>query len=271
MDLRAATSKPRARRREASALILRRFPYGESSLVVHALSPGLGRLALLAKGAYRPSSGFFGVLDLFDTLELVWSERPQAELGLVTGAALSVRRRNLSADLARYRAGLSVLELAALAAREGHEEQELFRWLVEALDLLERAGSDPELVLIAFDLAFLRNAGLTPALERCATYAVRPAGRALRAAFSAALGGRLCPPCASEARARGRTIEVIPLNLLRVASSLMEATPDMLERTRIDSPLKTRVRGFVERFLRYHLESGLRSRGSPARGRPRGR
>ena len=45
------------------AVLLRRHPYGESSLVVHVLTREHGRVALLAKGAYRPTSRYFGVLD----------------------------------------------------------------------------------------------------------------------------------------------------------------------------------------------------------------
>ena len=52
------------------ALLLRRFPYGESSLVVQALTREHGRVHLIAKGVYRPSARFYAALDLFDTLEI---------------------------------------------------------------------------------------------------------------------------------------------------------------------------------------------------------
>ncbi len=253
------------------ALVLRRFPYGESSLVVHALTPGRGRVAFLAKGAYRPSSGFFGVLDLFDTLRIRWTERPLAELGLLTAASLLTRRARIPSDPVRYRAGLSLLELAGLAAREVQEELPLFRWLSDGLDLLERE-SDPVLVLVAFDLSFLRSAGLAPALERCAACGEPPDGRATRVPFSLALGGRLCARCEREACARGRAVESLPLNALRVASSLMDTPPGMLERTRIDDPLRERLRRLVQRFLEYHLETRLRTRedrGASTSRRPR--
>ncbi len=249
-------------------LVLRRFAFGESSLVVHVLTPERGAVALLAKGAYRPSSGFFGVLDLFDGLELRWTERPLAELGLLTAAAIASRRPGLSADLARYRAGLSLLELATLAAREAHEERELFRWLSAGLDLLQRPTSDPGLVLLACDLAFLRNAGLAPALDVCAACGARPRGERTSCAFSTALGGRLCPRCSRELRARGGSHGSLPLNVLRVASSLMEATPGMLERTHLEDGLKKRLRSVLEPFLEHHLEAPLKSRrSSPERRR----
>lgn len=260
-----------ARRGPELGLVLRRFPFGESSLVVQVLTPEHGRLSLLAKGAYRPSSGFFAVLDLFDTLELAWNERPAGELGLLTAGAVRVRRAGIAAQVERYRAGLALLELAGLAAREGHEERDLFRWLVQALDCLERGPGDPLLVRVAFDLAFLSAAGLAPALARCAACGQRPAGRGRRVAFAAGAGGRLCPRCEREARASGRAVESLPLNVLRVAESLMAATPAMLEHTRLDPELAERLRLFVDRFLRYHLEDRLAARQGGAAGRGRRR
>lgn len=252
------------------ALVLRRFPYGESSLIVHVLTPGEGRVALLAKGAYRTSSGFFAVFDLFDTLDLRWSAHRGQELGLVTRASVHTRRAGLAGDLARYRVGLGLLELAHLTGREGHEETALFRWLEGGLELLAAGKAAPGLVAVAADLTLLRANGLEPALTACASCAAPGAERAGPVAFSAALGGRLCAACAANARARGLTFESLPLNLLRVAASLMAATPAMLAHTQLEATLLERVRGFVARFLEYHLETRLRSRRTaPATARPR--
>ena len=49
----------------ASGLILRTRRLTETSLIVHWLTPNLGRLATVAKGAFRPKSPFRGKLDLF--------------------------------------------------------------------------------------------------------------------------------------------------------------------------------------------------------------
>jgi DNA repair protein RecO (recombination protein O) len=242
---------------------LRRFPYGESSLVLHVLTPESGRVALLAKGAYRTSSGFFAVFDLFDTLEVRWSGRSQEELGLVTRAALRTRRPTLAGDLARYRVALGLLELAHLTGREAHEERRLFRWLEEGLDLLATGAAAPGVVQVSAQLGLLRLNGLEPALAACASCGTVTRERAGSVPFAPALGGRLCADCAAAERARGRAVELVSLNVLRIAASLMEATPTMLAHTRLAPTLETRVQALVERFLEYHLETRPRtSRGA---------
>ena len=109
--------RPRPSRSSAQtdrARCLRRFPYGESSLVAHFMTREHGRVALLAKGAFRPTSGHAGVIDLFDSIELSWKKPLHAELGVLTKARLVQRRRAIPADLERFREALAVLELCEL-------------------------------------------------------------------------------------------------------------------------------------------------------------
>ncbi|MEW6071127.1 MAG: DNA repair protein RecO [Planctomycetota bacterium] len=270
-------SPPKPRRpspaRDA-ALVLRRFPYGESSLVVHVLTRGHGRLSLLAKGAYRPRSGTCGVLDLFDTLELGWRRPARAEVGLLTSGALVVRRRGLTADLVRYRAGLGVLELAALGAREGEADPALFDLTVETLDALAAGVAAPALVEAAFDLRFLAAMGLAPALVHCAACGSdqeapgRGGGRRSLVPFALGDGGRLCEACAEDARARGRPVETQPIGLLRIARSLLDTPAANLARLRLAPAVLAALRHWTARFLEYHLETRPRSRRQPPGARP---
>ena len=178
---------------EDNALLLRRFPYGESSLVVHALTRAHGRVALLARGAYRPKSAYCGVLDLFDTLRIGWSASPRSELGSLRAASIEARRRGITRSLARYRAALAVLELADLGSRAGQPEPGLFELCEGSLERLDAGRVDPDLELVAFDLRFLHNLGLAPALEACAACGgpapplASGGSEAARAAFSAAI------------------------------------------------------------------------------------
>ena len=60
-------------------IILRTRPLTETSLIVHWLTPELGRLATVAKGARRPKSPFAGKLDM--------SSQSIAYAALVTAAS----------------------------------------------------------------------------------------------------------------------------------------------------------------------------------------
>ena len=251
--------------RTDDALLLKRSPFGESSLVVQVLTRRHGRVRLIVKGAYRPNSGYAFVLDYFHTLRLHWSHARGRELAPLRKAELICRRRDVAEDLSAYTAALSVLELAELAARPEHRDEPLFVHTESALEALtpsRLAGPEGgpgaiDRALVTYELAFLNDLGLLPALSECAACGgpapVLDRARG-RVAFSAGAGGRLCNTCAREARASGRRVGTLPLDVLELARDLClgDATspaPEVLLRTR----------DFVERFLNYHLETRPRT------------
>ncbi len=199
------------------ALLLKRTPFGESSLVVQALTARHGRVGILAKGAYRPTSRFFAVLDLVDTLELEWQSNPRAELGTLRAASIAVRRPAIALAPQRFRAATAVLELCDITSRSGQGEPQLFALAEGVLAELQSGAQAPDALLARFELELLALLGLPPALDACAACAgeaaaVDAAGK--RAAFSAGAGGRLCRSCAEEARASGRRVGTLPLEVL---------------------------------------------------------
>lgn len=262
--------------RHDRALVLQRHPWSESSLVAHVATAQHGRVHLLARGAYRPTTRYAYVLDLFDTLDLEWSQSPGRELADLRAGDVRTRRRHVAGALATYRAATTVLELVDLAARFGPPDARLFARAEAALDELDAAaaaGADDaederasrsavdsaaEVSLTRFELDYLAHLGFEPALVACAACgATAPAGpgREARVHFSAGGGGRLCARCAEEGRARGLRVGTLPVRVLDDARALASRSwPDDAEPERI-----VRVRDWIERFLDYHLETRPRS------------
>lgn len=244
--------------------MLRRTPFGETSLVVHVLTPNHGRVELMAKGAHRPRSRFFGVLDWFDTLELSWVRRGDSELGTLREGELHIRRRQLTRSLRSYRAAQTVVELADLVTRAGFSDREQFALAEGALDALDRAQGPPSALLAGFELKLLEQLGLAPALVTCATCgapaaAVDPGSVEPRAPFSTAVGGRLCPIHANEAHASGLRVGTLPVSILESAQLALSAPLEELDRAEWATDRSIRVLDFAGRFLDHHLEARPKS------------
>ena len=54
---------PVDRHDDEPAFVLHTYPYRETSLIVEALTPSLGRVAMVARGAKRPRSEMRGLLN----------------------------------------------------------------------------------------------------------------------------------------------------------------------------------------------------------------
>jgi DNA repair protein RecO len=262
---RSAARRP-ASRTSDRAILLRRTPFGETSLVVHILTPDHGRIELMAKGAHRPRSRFFGVLDWFDTLELSWVQRKESDLGTLREGALVHRRRQLTRSLRSYRAAQTVVELVDLVTRAGFADRDQFLLAEGALDALDQAEGPPSALLAGFELKLLDQLGLAPALVSCATCgapaaAVDPSSTEPRAPFSASVGGRLCPIHANEAHASGLRVGTLPVSILESAHFALRAPFGDLDRSKWPTERSIRVLDFTGRFLDHHLETRPKSHG----------
>ena len=93
----------------ATGLVLRTRPLTETSLIVHWLTPSLGRLATVAKGAHRPKSPFRGKLDLFYLADFSFTRSRRSDLHVLGEV-------NLVGTHAPLRQDLGALQQAAYAA-----------------------------------------------------------------------------------------------------------------------------------------------------------
>ncbi|GAB4321163.1 MAG: hypothetical protein Kow0059_15730 [Candidatus Sumerlaeia bacterium] len=112
--------------RRSQAFILKTFPYSDSSLVVHALTSGEGRVHLLARGARRRSNRLLQGLEPFCRAELTWIEKPGRELQTLREAALVRGNEAFRAHLGVWAMGCVFFELVDRAAVSGERQGALF-------------------------------------------------------------------------------------------------------------------------------------------------
>jgi DNA repair protein RecO (recombination protein O) len=82
-----------------SGIILRTRPLTETSLIVHWLTPDLGRVATVAKGARRAKSPFRGKLDLFYEAEFSFARSRRSELHTLREVVLRETHSRLRENL----------------------------------------------------------------------------------------------------------------------------------------------------------------------------
>ena len=143
-------------------VVLHSYPWRETSLIVEVFTRDHGRVALVARGAKRPTSQFRGLLAPFFPLALSWSGRNEIK-NLVRvewiGGLAALRGDAL---LAAFYANELLVRL--LARGDAHEL--LF---ARYLDTLQRLRGEPPhaATLRAFELDLLSEIGYAVALERC--------------------------------------------------------------------------------------------------------
>jgi DNA repair protein RecO (recombination protein O) len=233
------------------AIVMRSYPLGDTSRVVHLLSAERGRVHVVAKGVRGPRNRFGAALEPFTRIGAVVYYRAERDLQFLNQAEILARRAVLANSLKRFAYGSAVIELLDQALAGEEPAKELFALVDTALSELERV---PEEALRAAFMAYIARLvsllGYRPELRRCVACRREPEGGI---AFVAARGGVACPACverdprAIRLSGEART-ELVRLMAGKAPSELPRALGD--ERARA-----------LDGFLRAHLPRyrGLRS------------
>jgi DNA repair protein RecO (recombination protein O) len=144
------------------AFVLHRYDWSESSLILEVLTRHHGRIALVAKGAKRPSSNFRPVLLPLQPLRVTFGG--DAEIRTLKGAEWVGGQVMPTGDALLSGYYLNELVMRLLARDDPHPR--LFDAYATAVQVLASShGEALQPALRAFELLLLRDIGLLPSLD----------------------------------------------------------------------------------------------------------
>ena len=145
-------------------IILRTRPLTETSLIIHWLTPSLGRVATVAKGARRSKSPFAGKLDLFYEADFSFSRSRRSELHNLREVKLCQTHGAIREDMCKLRQAA----YAASFIEQATESETPLPVIYSLLDSwLQRLCHQtlPPLGIFALELKLLAELGLRPDLK----------------------------------------------------------------------------------------------------------
>jgi DNA repair protein RecO (recombination protein O) len=149
----------------ATGLILRTRPLTDTSLIVHWLTPDLGRIATVARGARRPKSPFAGKLDLFYEAALSLQRSRRSELHLLREVLLRDTHARLREDLGHVQQASYAAALIEQTTEMETPLPEVFTLMASFLKHLADRPPRPQ-TLFAFEVKLLSELGLQPDYEK---------------------------------------------------------------------------------------------------------
>ncbi len=234
------------------AICISRSPFRETSQVAHWITRDFGRIACLAKGAYRDKNRFEGNEDILTLSRITFFLRPGQGLGLLRERRLIDYFYGLRKDLGRLSAGYLLLEVVRRSIQEGQKIEYLFDLLKQILSALSGCEGTADIILFTFLGRFLRMIGFEPVLSRCTT-CDRDAAEANLLYIDPGQGGVVCRNCRSDMR-QGVVISSEAAAVIESAAHAKRmAVPD---RT-LAQGVSRELWAFFEFFLTYVLERKL--------------
>lgn len=180
---------------DTDAVVLRTLRYGESDAILALLTPGLGRVSAIAKGARKPTSKQGGRLQPGVRLHATLAEG-RGDLMTLRGTQVIDAGAGLWMDGYRLRAAGCVLEAALRVVPEHEAAEAAYNLITRALALIAAAPArdepprlDP--YVLGTQAKLLATSGLVPHLASCAACGGPPPLEG----FSATAGGAVCGAC----------------------------------------------------------------------------
>jgi DNA repair protein RecO (recombination protein O) len=242
------------------ALVLRAVDFGESDRIIHLLTPALGRVAVIAKGARRSKRRFPGTLDLFNQLAVQIVRTRPTVLARLEAARLQRTFEAIRAQSGRFALGCYLLELLDRLSPEGgapRDLERLFEFARSALQWLDRE-SPTERMRVLLELRALDALGLRPELLRCVRCG-KPLPKAGSAPlpFAVAEGGPICSECTA---AGGVVTLPVHLGTLRALDRALSFPLGQLGRLALGGDALAESQRLITRFLGFHVGIELQSR-----------
>jgi DNA repair protein RecO (recombination protein O) len=124
---------------QTAAILLRKMPWSETSLIVTWLTECFGTVRTVARGARRPKSVFAGALDLFYGADIGFSVSRKGDLHTLREVSVSSVFNVSDAGNAGFYLASYFGELAGLAAPSMQPAREIFDLLKRAINFTQQS------------------------------------------------------------------------------------------------------------------------------------
>ena len=175
------------------AILLRSFPYGETSTILKFYTRTMGVTGVMARGARHRQSKGQGALSTFTEGTLTLYVKDNRDLQTFKDFAPDAARGALASDLTRF-AGAAVLAEVVLRHAGQERNPHLYDRLAGALQRLADGGDDPVGEVLAEAWGVVAALGYRPQLEGCVSCG-RELDNAEMGRFDHGAGGIRCDAC----------------------------------------------------------------------------
>ena len=229
------------------AIVLRHYPYRETSVIVSCLTDRYGKLKGLVKGLRVHPNRHRSAMEPFTMNRIVFYDTRTSQLHLISECDLMSPLTGLQRDLDTARLASFCIDLTDTVVPLEEPQPAVYHLLKDTLERLALGGSDLAL-RIHFIVRLLRLIGFQPQLIECTGCGTRIETMGY---WSARHGGLLCPPCLHE----DPQAESASRDVLEALAALSERDQPLP----IDAQLVPGLGRRLDEFLRWRLDRPLKT------------
>ena len=236
------------------AVVINGRDWRETSKIVTFYTRSSGKVTAIAKGARRKNSVFRDCLQPFTYLDLVYYEKEERELQVVSQCSGIDSFQDIREDLLRTAYASYFVQLIDEMVGSGEPSEELFRLLLVVLYKLRERSSD--MLARFFELHLLEVLGYNPSLGSCAVCQDIVKVRSGELHLSGSAGGIVCGRCFGGIK----DCRSVSGGVYSALLHLQNVDVLKLDRFSLAPGLCEELKSVVYCYLEYFLEKKLKSR-----------
>ncbi len=248
---------------KTEAIVLKRTEFRETSLIATFYTPAFGKIKGIVKGIRSRENRHEGTLDLGSVNWIVFYEKPQSEIYLVSQVELKQVWRGLSHRLERLLYSQLILEEMELLTPLHEPAPELYELLYKTLQALadplgeEKESREAEKITRYFETRMIACFGVKPQLDNCLACRGPIEGDSW---ISFSRGGLLCREC-HPGEIFSEPVSFETVDALRQLTGIHVGANDYspLRRFAFSKKIHQELENVLRGLIEHHVEKPLRS------------
>jgi len=150
---------------QTPAIVLKSFPYGETSIIARCFSRNYGKISLIVKGARTKKKSKASFFEPLSHIDLVYHHKSSRELQVVSKVSFINYWSRILNDLRSVTLSMAILELTEKTLSYEDPHPDLFKVLKDVLNSINERESDPNLIFWFYECILLSYLGFKPNLD----------------------------------------------------------------------------------------------------------
>ena len=148
------------------AIVLKRFPYSDTSLIARCFVKDLGKVSFIVHGAHRKKSPMGAYFQPANCLNLVYYFKENRDLQTISKASFDYSWSNIPKDLKKISYAMAMIELTDKCLRDNDSHNNLYSELFSSLKGVENSNSQLNLIYWHYQYSLLTFLGFKPDFQQ---------------------------------------------------------------------------------------------------------
>ncbi len=146
----------------SNAIVLKRFPYGESSIIAKCFVKNRGKLSFIVHGARRKKSPRSSHFQPANCLDIVYYYKPTKNLQTISKSSFINTWKHITQDFKKISYCMALMELTERCLSENDPHESLYDELFKALLSIENNTGNDNLTFWYYQYQILNKLGFKP-------------------------------------------------------------------------------------------------------------